>query len=91
MQPGPAADVAAGKRLSTDEPLTEHDVADRLDKAALRLWRILLDVEQLGPETERRVRASRYLTNATSEARVALARFLDDVQPASIYDDEVQP
>jgi hypothetical protein len=55
--------VAAGKRLSTDEPLTEHDVADRLDKAALRTLRIMMDARQISPEFFEAVKGSRYQTN----------------------------
>lgn len=61
--------MAAGKRLSTTEPLTEHDVADRLDKAALRVWRIMLDTRQQSPEFYEAVRHSRYLTNVIPELR----------------------
>ena len=53
-----------GKRLRTSDPLTEHDVAERLDKAALRTVRILMDIRQLGMMEE--VRHSRYLTNSLS-------------------------
>ena len=68
--------MAPGKRSGTPAPLTEHDVADRLDKTCLRLWRILLDVEQMGPEFKEAVRTSRYLTNCPIEARDALTAFL---------------
>jgi hypothetical protein len=53
-----------GKRLRTSDPLTEHDVADRIDRAALRLARILADIRQQGgmPAVQR----SRYLTNAVN-------------------------
>lgn len=54
--------MAAGKRTGTDEPLTEHDVAYRLDKAAIRILRILMDARQLGIADE--VKTSRYLTNS---------------------------
>lgn len=55
--------MTAGKRCSTAEPLTEHDVADRLDKAALRLLRILMDTRQAEGDLYADVRRSRYLTN----------------------------
>lgn len=64
--------MAVGKRLSTQDPLTEHDVAERIDKAGLRLLRILLDVRQLGVMEE--VRSSRYFTNVLS----LLAEELDE-------------
>jgi hypothetical protein len=53
--------MPAGKRLHTSDPLTEHDVAERLDKAALRTVRILLDIRQMGLMNP--VKHSRYLTN----------------------------
>lgn len=62
--------MAVGKRLSTDEPLTEHDVADRLDKAALRLLRIMWDARQLGMVEA--VSNSRYFTNVTGALRAEL-------------------
>lgn len=54
--------MSAGKRLSTNEPLTEHDVAERLDRAAIRTVRILMDARQVGVMEQ--VRHSRYLTNS---------------------------
>jgi hypothetical protein len=50
-----------GKRLSAGDPLTEHDVAERIDRAALRLLRIMGDIRQQGGMEA--VRHSRYLTN----------------------------
>lgn len=52
--------VSLGKRLSTSEPLTEHDIAERLDKAVLRVIRIMADARQLGFHEP--VRDSRYMT-----------------------------
>lgn len=54
--------MAVGKRSSTSDPLTEHDVADRLDKAGLRVLRIMMDVRQI-PGAQEAVKSSRYLTN----------------------------
>lgn len=54
--------MAVGKRSSTNEPLTEHDVAARLDKAALRVLQILMEIRQLDMMDQ--VKASRYTTNA---------------------------
>jgi hypothetical protein len=51
-----------GKRLSTNEPLTPHDVAERLDKAALRTLRILTEVRE-DPDLFGQVKHSRYHTN----------------------------
>lgn len=50
------------KRLSTADPLTPDDVAERLDRAALRTLRILMDVRQ-HPDLQEPVKHSRYLTN----------------------------
>jgi hypothetical protein len=54
--------MAVGKRTSTDQPLTEHDVAERLDRAALRLLRLLIEIRNLGIVEQ--VKGSRYHTNA---------------------------
>lgn len=51
--------MSTGKRLSTDRPLTEHDVAERLDRAALRVLNILTDARAAGIQTA--VGGSRYL------------------------------
>jgi hypothetical protein len=51
-----------GKRLRTSDPLTEHDVAERIDKAAVRTVRILMDIRQAGMMEQ--VKHSRYLTNS---------------------------
>lgn len=64
--------MASGKRLSVAEPLTEHDVADRLDKTALRLLRILMDVRQT-PGLQEAVKHSRYLTNIPDALAAELA------------------
>lgn len=66
-----------GKRLSKDDPLGPHDVADRLDRAALRTWRIILLTEDAGEDFAAAVRSSRYLTNALAELRAAIDGFLD--------------
>jgi hypothetical protein len=65
--------MATDKRHSTAEPLTEHDVAERLDRAALRVLRIMIDAENLGIVTE--VQHSRYLTNALSWLAGELGRW----------------
>jgi hypothetical protein len=49
------------KREKVTDPLTPDDVAERLSKAMLRCWRILMDVRQ-DPDLYREVRNSRYLT-----------------------------
>lgn len=50
------------KRTSTNQPLTSDDVAERLDRAALRTLRILMDARQQVGLFEP-VKHSRYLTN----------------------------
>ena len=67
-----------GKRYSKDDPLGPHDVADRLDRAALRVWRIISLVEDAGEDFADGVRSSRYLTNALAECRDAINRFLGE-------------
>jgi hypothetical protein len=62
--------MAVGKRLSADQPLTEHDLAERLDRAALRVWRILQIAEETGLQEQ--VRSSRYLTNSVMALRAKL-------------------
>lgn len=49
------------KREKATDPLTPDDVAERLSKAMLRCWRILMDVRQ-DPDLYREVRNSHYLT-----------------------------
>lgn len=62
--------MAVSKRRSTDEPLTEHDLAERLDHAALRVWRILYDIrENLGKDMVTEVKRSRYHTNVLDGLR----------------------
>lgn len=57
--------MSVGKRADKHQPLTEHDVAERLDRAAMRALRILWEARQLGIAEE--VKASRYLTGGTLE------------------------
>lgn len=71
--------MPAGKRLRTSDPLTEHDVADRLDKAALRLLQILMDARQLGLMEQ--VKHSRYLTNVPGLLAAELARWGIEPEP----------
>lgn len=73
--------MAVGKRLSTSEPLTEHDVAERLDHAALRLLRIMYDLRENSPELVGPVRASRYWTGAVNALAYELARDEWNVEP----------
>jgi hypothetical protein len=54
--------MASGKRTSTEHPLTEHDVAERLDHAAMRTLGILMLARDFGMMED--VKASRYLTNS---------------------------
>jgi hypothetical protein len=71
--------MPAGKRLQAGDPLTEHDVAGRLDKAALRTLRILLSMRQLGLMDE--VKHSRYLTDSLSMLAAELKAWAVDPQP----------
>jgi hypothetical protein len=52
------------KRLSASDPLTEHDVAERIDRAAMRLLRMLGDVREADGDLFDDVRRSRYHSNA---------------------------
>ena len=63
-----------GKRLSTSEPLTEHDVAERLSNAMLRVWRILADVTD-EPVLHEAVRTSRFLVVMPAQLIEALQEF----------------
>lgn len=56
--------MSVGKRTSIHEALTEHDIAERLDHAAMRTLRILIDVRSSEGDLYRDVRGSRYLTNS---------------------------
>ena len=67
--------MSAGKRLSTDEPLTEHDVAERLTSALLRVTRILEDIVA-DPSLHQAVQGSRYLPGGVvAMTQDALDRF----------------
>ena len=73
--------MAGGKRSSTDEPLTEHDVAERLDKAVMRTLEILMDARQMGIMAE--VKSSRYHTNAMELLAGEMERWLEAPTPTS--------
>lgn len=73
-----------GKRLSTADPLTEHDVADRLDKALLRAIRIMSDARQQGYMDL--VKRSRYLTNTPGMMAAELK--LWGAEPQQGYEDD---
>lgn len=62
--------MSVGKRTDAGDPLTEHDVAERLDRAAARLLRILMDVRQI-PGLAEDVKASRYLSAGLLEGLAA--------------------
>lgn len=80
---------SVGKRTDREQPLTEHDVADRLDKAALRVLRIMMDARQLGLMKD--IKLSRYLTNALSALRAELDLWeVDDAQPLRDVTDVLQ-
>lgn len=59
------------KRCSTTDPLTPDDVAERLDHAALRVLRILMDVRQIEGLCDA-VKQSRYLTNTCHDLAAEL-------------------
>lgn len=68
-----------GKRLSTKDPLTVHDVAERLDKAMLRTVSILLEARSLG--LMEGVLASRYHTNVATMLAEELAMWGIEPEP----------
>jgi hypothetical protein len=70
--------VSVGKRRSASEPLTEHDVAERLKLAAMRVVSILADARQT-PGLAEQVAGSRYLSNSLQVLRAELD--LWDVEP----------
>lgn len=57
--------MAVGKRLSADEPLTEHDLAERLSKSIQRTWTILLQVREMGMMDD--VKASHHMVGGGIE------------------------
>lgn len=61
------------KRQNPSEPLTADDVAERLDRAAVRVLRILLDVRQADGDLCVEVKGSRYLTNSLAWLAAELA------------------
>ncbi len=80
---------AVGKRLSASEPLTEHDVAERLSRAADRLLRILMDVRQAEGDLFEDVKRSRYLPGGLLEGLAAELQAWG-VEPRTLRDD-VEP
>ncbi len=72
--------MTAGKRLGVDDPLTEHDVADRLNRATLRVLRILMDARDLGLAES--VKGSRFHTNSLNALRSELDAW--GIQPIPI-------
>ena len=87
--------MSVGKRYNTTEPLTEHDVADRLEKAMLRVWRIMVDARQMEgevgtyPNLMDAVKSSRYLTNVPMALMWELERWGYFPQCASKEQEEV--
>lgn len=61
------------KRTDTDQPLTADDVAERLDKAMLRVVRIMYDTRQMPGDLMEQVKASRYRTNIGNMLAAELA------------------
>lgn len=69
--------MSVGKRYSTQDPLTEHDVAERLSHAMLRTWKILADINN-DPVLRDAVASSRFLVSGVTEGLAeALAAFKD--------------
>lgn len=66
--------MAIDKRSSVEEPLTEHDVAERLSNAMLRVWRIVDDVTA-DPELHSLVWHSRFLVVMPGQLIEALEHF----------------
>jgi hypothetical protein len=60
------------KRLSTSDPLTADDVADRLNRAMVRTMRILMEVRQTEGLFDE-VKRSRYLTLMPADLAAELA------------------
>lgn len=60
------------KRQSTDEPLTPDDVAERLDKALVRVLRIMYEVRTREGSLLADVRQSRYLGPAINHVAYEL-------------------
>lgn len=83
--------MSVGKRASAGDPLTEHDIADRLDKAALRLLRIMYDLRVNHPELVAPVRTSRYWTNAVSALAHELGLPEWDIDPKPLHDTGPRP
>lgn len=76
--------MTVGKRRDPSQPLTEHDVAERLDRAALRLLRIMWDVRVNHPELLGPVRSSRYFTNAAAALAYELGLDEWNIEPAPL-------
>jgi len=64
--------MAVGKRSGTDQPLTEHDVAERFSNALLRVWRIASELQE-DPEMWEQVKHSRYLVVLPSQVTETLS------------------
>jgi hypothetical protein len=65
--------MSVGKRSSADQPLTEHDVAERLDKASMRVLTILMQTREMGLMDK--VKHSRYLTNSLNALAAELVEW----------------
>ncbi len=78
--------MAMGKRTSADQPLTEHDIAARLDRAAMRVLRILMDARQIDGLMDA-IKGSRYLTNTLNGLAAELQAW--DVEPMALPADDI--
>ena len=66
--------MSVDKRHSTEDPLTEHDVAERLSHAMLRVWRILTAITD-DPVLHEAVKHSRFLVVQPYQLIEALEAF----------------
>lgn len=69
------------KRSNPQEPLTPDDVAERLDRAAMRVLHILMDIRQTDGLQEQ-VEQSRYLRGSLEALRAEMDRWaIEPIDP----------
>lgn len=81
-----------GKRCSGgDKTLTPDDVAKKLETAALRVWRIMLDLRQAEGDLYEQVRDNRYLTTGVLQGLLAelLAWEINPTRSGTYAEDKV--
>lgn len=79
--------MTVGKRTGTDQPLTEHDVAERLDKAAARVLTILIQTREMGLAVD--VLQSRYLSNILNALAAELQVWA--IEPVPLKEERARP